>query len=78
MADLLHEALAGEKFAIAKLISYFESARARDLEECLRVDRDIAQHSTKQGLLVGLTGAPGAGKSTLIQHLVDSLLTLRP
>ncbi len=77
MADLLHEALAGEKFAIAKLISYFESVRARDLEECLRIDRDLALHSTKHGLLVGLTGAPGAGKSTLIQHLVDALLRLR-
>lgn len=76
-ADLLQEALAGEKFAIAKLISFFESARARDLAQCLSVDRELAQLSTKQGLLVGLTGAPGAGKSTLIQHLVDSLLTKR-
>jgi len=78
MADLLHAALAGEKFAIAKLISYFESVRARDLEECLRIDRALAELSAKHGLIVGLTGAPGAGKSTLMQHLVDSLLRLRP
>jgi LAO/AO transport system kinase len=77
MADLLHEALAGEKFAIAKLISYFESVRAQDIEECVRVDNALAGLKRPQGLLVGLTGAPGAGKSTLIQHLVDALLEQR-
>lgn len=77
MADLLREAIAGEKFAIAKLISFFESVRARDVDECLRVDHSLSQQTNKQGLLVGLTGAPGAGKSTLIQHLVDSLLEKR-
>ena len=39
----MHEALAGEKFAIAKLISYFESARARDLEDLLLLPRQLAQ-----------------------------------
>jgi LAO/AO transport system ATPase len=77
MADLLRSALAGEKFAIAKLISFFESTRPDDVEECLRFDRELSELSARQGLLVGLTGAPGAGKSTLIQHLVDALLKLR-
>ncbi|GAB4439081.1 MAG: protein kinase [Turneriella sp.] len=77
MADLLHEAIDGEKFAIAKLISFFESVRARDADECVRIDYSLSQQANKQGLLVGLTGAPGAGKSTLIQHLVDALLEKR-
>lgn len=78
MAEMLHDAINGEKFAIAKLVSYFESVRERDFAECLRIDAELARLSTKKGLLVGLTGAPGAGKSTLIQHLVDALLVKRP
>lgn len=42
------------------------------------LDADVEKRSEKRGLLVGLTGAPGAGKSTLIQHLVDALLVQQP
>lgn len=78
MPDLLSKALAGDKFSIAKLISHFESARAADVAECVSLDEKIFHASKKTGLLIGLTGAPGAGKSTLIQHLVDALLIRKP
>lgn len=77
MAELLDDALKGEKFAIAKLISRFESVHERDFAECQRIDAELARLSPKNALMVGLTGAPGAGKSTLIQHLVDALLAKR-
>lgn len=75
-SDLIHKALAGDKFSIAKLVSYFESAKIADHTACVELDATIPDE--RRGLIVGLTGAPGAGKSTLIQHLVDALLVQKP
>lgn len=78
MSELLAAARAGDKFSIAKLISYFESARPDDQQACVGLEQQLAEAARQRGLLVGLTGAPGAGKSTLIQHLVEALLKSRP
>lgn len=78
MSELLAAARVGDKFSIAKLISYFESARPDDQRACVDLEQQLAEATTQRGLLVGLTGAPGAGKSTLIQHLVEALLKSRP
>lgn len=76
--ELLNSAIAGEKFAIAKLISFFESISRPHQQVCIEIDRLVHAQTSRSGLLVGLTGAPGAGKSTLIQHLVDALLVQKP
>lgn len=78
MNELLRASLDGDKFAIAKLISLFESVRAADQEKCIEIEAELEAERAGKGLLVGLTGAPGAGKSTLIQHLVDALLQKQP
>lgn len=75
-SELIAKALAGDKFSIAKLVSYFESSKIGDRATCVELDADISD--ARHGLIVGLTGAPGAGKSTLIQHLVDALLVQKP
>lgn len=77
MDDLVRESAGGDKFAIARLISVFESVRNEDEKRCVDLERQLSAVSHKTGLLVGLTGAPGAGKSTLIQFLVDALLELK-
>lgn len=77
MDELVCESVTGDKFAIARLISVFESIRPEDQKRCADLERQLSAASRKTGLLVGLTGAPGAGKSTLIQFLVDALLELR-
>lgn len=77
MDELVSASVAGDKFAIARLISVFESIRSEDQQRCADLERQLSAASRKTGLLVGLTGAPGAGKSTLIQFLVDALLELR-
>ncbi|MBV6493977.1 MAG: hypothetical protein LDLANPLL_02001 [Turneriella sp.] len=73
MHKLLQNAFQGDKFSIAKLISLFESSNPTDTLECIELDNALPKKA--RGLLVGLTGAPGTGKSTLIQHLGNSLLT---
>jgi LAO/AO transport system kinase len=56
--------LSGDKLAIARAISAAEDARP-DSTELLK---EIFAHTGK-ALIVGITGAPGAGKSTLVDKL---------
>jgi LAO/AO transport system kinase len=62
---LIRRALAGERLAIARLISLVEDGGA-DLG---RVMEELYPH-TGSGYSIGITGAPGAGKSTLVERLV--------
>ena len=78
MFELLSAARAGDTFSIAKLISYFESAKPEDQKACVELEPKLLGGASQHGILVGLTGAPGAGKSTLIQYLVEALLQLKP
>ncbi len=68
-AELAAAAAAGDVRAVAKALSTVESggARARDLLARLRGAR-------AGGRTVGITGAPGVGKSTLVQALGLELL----
>ena len=56
--------LSGDKLAIARAISAVEDARPESTE----LLKEIFPHTGK-ALIVGITGAPGAGKSTLVDKL---------
>jgi GTPase len=62
---LIGRALAGERLAIARLISLVEDGDA-DLG---RIMEELYPH-TGSAYSIGVTGAPGAGKSTLAERLV--------
>jgi LAO/AO transport system kinase len=70
-AELVERARRLEKYPIARLISLFEEetdkARAR------RVDVLRALGAARRALVVGVTGTPGSGKSTLIGRLALEL-----
>ena len=67
-AELMDSAATGSRTALARLITYVESGGQRQ--------RDVAALAYRRAApyVVGLTGPPGAGKSTLTDVLIAALL----
>jgi LAO/AO transport system kinase len=70
--ELLQEAREGSRAALARLITYVESRGDLHLETVALVYAQGTPH------VVGLTGAPGAGKSTLSDQLISVALEADP
>jgi LAO/AO transport system kinase len=71
-AELFEAALAGDRSAVARLLSLIE----RGDDDARTIGRLAYAHST-EGYTVGLTGAPGAGKSTLTSALIGHLRSMQ-
>jgi len=65
--DLVHRVLAGDRRAIARFITHIENNGA----EARRMLAALFPH-TGQAHIVGITGAPGTGKSTLVNELAKA------
>ena len=70
-AELFEAALGGDRSALARLLSLIE----RGDDDARTIGR-IAHPRSVSGYTVGLTGAPGAGKSTLTSSLIGHLRSL--
>jgi LAO/AO transport system kinase len=66
--DLVPQVLAGSRLAIARMISRAEG----DYTEAAAALAEIYKH-TGNAHIIGITGVPGAGKSTLVAALIKSL-----
>ncbi len=66
--DLAEAIRGGDRNALARAITLVESRRADDELDAERLLQQLLPH-TGAALRVGLTGAPGVGKSTLIEAL---------
>lgn len=64
-----------KKLPLAKLISLFENQSPAAAKQRHQISRYLeANLSARKGLIVGFTGTPGAGKSSLIAELCHNLL----
>jgi LAO/AO transport system kinase len=72
-SSLAERVLAGDPRAVARAISLIEDEDAASAE----LVRGIFAN-TGRAYLIGVTGPPGAGKSTLVDRLVSHLRTQRP
>jgi len=64
MSDIVAQVLAGERSAVARLISRVENEK-----DDYRIILDKLHTHTGKGYRIGVTGAPGSGKSTLTNQL---------
>jgi LAO/AO transport system kinase len=71
IASLFSEACNGERSALARLLSLIE----RGGDDARTVGR-LVYPKTGNGYIVGITGAPGAGKSTLTSSLISHIRSL--
>ena len=69
--------LAGDRAVLARTITLIESNAPAHFEQAQEVLRRLLPHSGR-ALRVGVTGVPGAGKSTLIEALGLSLVSGAP
>jgi LAO/AO transport system kinase len=65
-ADLAQALIAGDRRALARAITLAESTRPQD-RAATRMVLDAAAATGRQALRIGLSGTPGAGKSTFIE-----------
>ena len=72
MTDLVRRMLDGDRLALARLITRIEN-RMPDVPEIMRAIHD----RTGRAYVLGITGPPGAGKSTVVDRLT-SLLRAEP
>src|SRR5262245_18472201 len=68
LLELTERMLRGDRFALAKLITSVENRHADSVAVLSRI-----QASCGRATIVGITGPPGAGRSTLVDKLVAAL-----
>ncbi len=66
--EYLSGILRGDRTVLARAVTLIESAREADRELAEQIVEDCLPHSG-HSIRVGITGVPGAGKSTLIEAL---------
>src|SRR4030067_2505400 len=65
---LVEEALKGNYWAIARIITMIEN----DSPEGIAMMKELHLHTGK-AYVIGITGAPGVGKSTLVDKIIEYL-----
>ena len=78
LSDLVARARTLDKRAVARLIGIFEDTRPSAVDQRRNVLRELTDGHTAQASIVGITGTPGSGKSSLVAALVPHLLEADP
>lgn len=75
--DLVQLALTRDKLAVATLVSLFEDQREAAIERrAFAYERLVALRNGKSAIMLGVTGTPGAGKSSLLARTTLELLAI--
>ena len=69
---LAQQIIEGDRRALAKAITLVESTRADHGEQAVQLLAELMPHTGKS-IRIGVSGAPGVGKSTFIESLVNYL-----
>jgi len=75
--QLIDEAFLGEKYSIAKIISMIETRNNLEFRKNL-FQKLNEKGSDVNSLSIGITGTPGAGKSSLLGEICKDFLTFAP
>lgn len=67
--ELADRVLSGERAALSRAITLVESSRPQDLDRAEAMLSRIGERPQGRSLRIGVTGPPGAGKSTFIEAL---------
>ena len=79
MSDLASRAVELDKWSLGRLVSVFEDAREDSAAERARLLCELEAHPrARRGVFVGVTGTPGAGKSSLVGELARRLIADDP
>lgn len=79
--EMIERAKRLEKWPLARLISLFETNTENAKQSrhyVIETLREDSVNSPKNGLVLGITGTPGAGKSSLIGEICLDMLTQNP
>ncbi len=78
MDEMVKKAIEGHKLSIARLISIFEDSRVDAPARRRDVLAALEKYDTKRAKFIGITGTPGAGKSSLIGELALRIVAQDP
>lgn len=78
LKELIRSAADGEKFPLAKLITELEKPNSFEFRKLLFDELEKSGFSGNSSLTVGLTGTPGAGKSSLLGEFSSEFLKRFP
>lgn len=74
LSELAGRAIELEKWPLAQLVRFFEDTRAEGLATKLAIVRELDGRGVRaKALVLGFTGTPGTGKSTLVGELARKL-----
>lgn len=65
---------AGHRASLSRAITLVESENSDHMARACRINRNLASGALRQGIRIGVTGAPGVGKSTFIDAIGTLLI----
>lgn len=78
VSTMVDKAIGGHKLSIARLISIFEDGRADAPLRRREVLDELDTRQTRRAKFIGITGTPGAGKSSLIGEFALRIVAKNP